>query len=142
MTTRILIVDDNLMMRQMLSTQLGTMGYTNVSKAVNGLDAMDQLIESHEKGDPFHIVLLDWNMPEMDGLDFLRVCRGDKRFTQTAIVMIAAEGEQQNIVKALEIGATSYLVKPYAPDAFEEKIKQVLEWRKTAPASSGKATHA
>jgi CheY-like chemotaxis protein len=100
MTERVLIVDDNIMMRQILSTQLGVLGYTNISKAVNGLDAMNQLNESFEQNNPFHIILLDWSMPEMDGFDFLKKCREDKRFSRTAIVMIAAEGEQQNILKA------------------------------------------
>jgi len=141
MTTRILIVDDNMMMRQILSAQLGTMGYTNISKAVNGVDALNQLQEAHAKNDPFEIILLDWSMPEMDGFNFLKKCRADKRFEHTAILMIAAEGEQQNIVRALEAGATSYLVKPFAPEVFEEKIKKILQCLKP-PASSGQTAHA
>lgn len=134
MAERLLIVDDNMMMRHMLMTQLNALGCTDISKAVNGSDAMNQLNEAHEKGNPFHIVLLDWNMPEMNGLDFLKKCRGEKHFSKTAIVMITAESEQQNIFKALDSGATSFLTKPYNLEALEEKMKQVREWlRKLAP---------
>jgi two-component system chemotaxis response regulator CheY len=141
MAERVLIVDDNMMMRQILSAQLIALGFTNVCKAVNGVDAMNQLLGAIEQNDPFRIILLDWNMPEMNGYDFLQQCRQDKRFDRTAIVMVAAEGEQQNIVKALETGATSYLVKPYVIDALDEKMKQVAQWLDKANAS-GQSAHA
>jgi two-component system, chemotaxis family, chemotaxis protein CheY len=139
---RMLIVDDNMMMRQMLAAQVGAMGYTDISKAVHGVDAMSQLIDSHEKGTPFDLLLLDWNMPEMNGLDFLIKARNDKRFDKTAIVMITAEGEQQSIVKALEAGATSYLVKPFTPQALQEKIAQVVKWLDTTRNGTQAKTHA
>ena len=128
MVERVLIVDDSVMMRQLLDSQLGVLGYKNVCKAVNGVDAMSQLLDSVEKGNPFDMVLLDWGMPEMDGLSFLVKCRDDKRFAKIAIVMVTSESEQANITKALEAGATSYLVKPFSPQGLQEKIREVAEW--------------
>ncbi len=142
MSVRILVVDDNLMMRQMLASQLNAMDYKDVSKAVHGVDAMSQLIDSHAKGNPFDLVLLDWSMPEMNGLDFLVKCRNDNRFAKTAIVMITSESEKQNIVKALESGATSYLTKPFSPPVLQEKIRQVVEWLGSAKADAQAKTHA
>ncbi|MGB9151703.1 MAG: response regulator [Alphaproteobacteria bacterium] len=128
MVNRVLIVDDNMMMRQLLASQLGALGYKGVSKAVNGVDAMNQLIDSAENDNPFDLVLLDWSMPEMNGLDFLVKCRDDERFAKTAIIMITSESEQANMMKALEAGATSYLIKPFSPPALQEKIKEVTAW--------------
>lgn len=136
MNKRVLIVDDNMMMREMLSAQLKSIGYTDVCKAVNGIDAMTQLLDSHEKGSLFDIVLLDWSMPEMDGIDFLNRCRSDDRFVNTAIVMVSAEGEQKNIVKAMEAGATSYLVKPFSPQVLQEKITQIADWMRSDKAAA------
>jgi two-component system chemotaxis response regulator CheY len=132
MNKRMLIVDDNMMMRQMLAAQLNAMGFTDVCKAANGVDAMNQLLDSYTKHKLFDMVLLDWSMPEMNGMDFLIKCRNDKRFASTAIIMITAEGEQLSIMRALEAGATSYLVKPFSPEIFQEKITQVMEWVRTA----------
>src|ERR1700753_4337557 len=123
--TRLLVVDDSMVIRQMLAQQLATIGYTDIAKAVNGLDALSQMMDAADKRAAFDIVLLDWTMPSMNGYDFLVKCRADKRFAKTAIVMVTAEREEENMVKALEAGATSYLVKPYSSQALEDKMKHV-----------------
>ena len=142
MTNRILIADDNLLVRQMLAQQLEAIGYPNSAKAVNGADAFNQLVEAHEKGTPFRIVVIDWMMPIMNGLDFLTKCRADPRFSKTAIVMVSAECEDHNILKSLEAGATCYLGKPYTVPLLEEKIKQAEQWLKSIESGSKVASHA
>ena len=125
---RILIVDDNLMMRHVLNTQLNALGHQKVSKAVSCAEALSQIADSVHANDGFDLILLDWSMPEMNGLDFLKKCRGDKFFDQIAIVMVTAESEEESIMQAIEAGATSYLVKPLELNMLKEKLELVSDW--------------
>jgi two-component system chemotaxis response regulator CheY len=125
---RILIVDDNMMMRRLIISQLTSLGFQVIEKASSASEALSHLEGNIATGTPFSIVLLDWNMPEMSGLDFLKVCRSQKQFDNTAIVMLTAESEQRNVVAALKSGATSYITKPLTLDTLVGKMKQIIVW--------------
>ncbi len=141
-TFRVLVVDDNMMIRQLVTSQLTTLGFKDIDKSINGVEAFTKLEEAHNSGRPYAIALLDWNMPEMNGLDFLKKCRADSRFTGLSIIMLTAESEQRNIMIALKAGATSYIIKPLTVEILEKKINQVVEFMTRDTGRVGGSLHA
>lgn len=125
---RVLIVDDNLMMRSMINQGLQSSGIGHTDMATNGEEAFTKIEKAHVKSEPYHVVFLDWHMPIMEGYDVLKKCRADERFKKTAFVMLTAEQEEENVIKAIEAGATSYLVKPIALNALRKNLDKVIKW--------------
>jgi two-component system chemotaxis response regulator CheY len=71
---------------------------------------------------PIDIVLLDWNMPVMDGITFLKTVRADEAYKDVKVVMCTSESEKSRVVEALKSGANNYIIKPFTPDALKEKL--------------------
>jgi two-component system, chemotaxis family, chemotaxis protein CheY len=115
---RALVVDDSRAMRTILSRFLRDLGY-EVEQAGNGQEALDLLAETQD----VDVALVDWNMPVMDGLDFVVVCRQDERLRKVTLMMVTTESEQSQIVRALAAGAHEYLIKPFTRDALVEKLE-------------------
>lgn len=126
---RFLVVDDHFLLRQMVSTALKTHGVTAIDFASDGEDALSKTNQAQNDHKPYDILLLDWSMPKLNGYDLLRLLRGDKRHSKTAIVMLTAESEDKNIIKALEAGATAFITKPFQPDSLINKLDDVVKWR-------------
>lgn len=120
---KILIVDDYMIIRKLVSQQLGMMGATQIETASDGLEAQEML--SKKKYD---IVLLDWGMPRKSGYDVLKDCNASQKFLQTAIIMMTGESERKSVKDALEAGACSYLVKPVDFDSLKSKIDMAVGW--------------
>jgi len=97
------------------------LGFYNIVEAENGKDALKQL-----KADSIDLVLCDWNMPEMAGIDLLNAVRGDDQLKQTPFVMVTAEAQKENILEAVKAGVSSYIVKPFTAETVEEKLKKVF----------------
>jgi two-component system chemotaxis response regulator CheY len=112
-----LIVDDSRAMRMILSRSLKALGYT-ITEAGNGQEALDAL-GAHG---PFEVALVDWNMPVMDGLQFVEKARADRAVDEMRIVMVTTETEHDQMARALAAGANEYLMKPFAPEAVAEKL--------------------
>ena len=108
---------------------------------VDGNEAIDLVQKAYEAGAPYQIVFLDWNMPTISGLEVLSYFRAKSEYTSTAFVMLTAESEQQNIMKAIKAGATSYIIKPVSPIDLGKKLFEIHEWikrkRQTTHAMSG-----
>jgi two-component system chemotaxis response regulator CheY len=124
---RILIVDDNLMSRKVMMQHLSAMGFTRIAPVASAAEAEERMIESHARGEPFHLVLLDWHMPGEDGVKFLAKCRADERFKSVPIIMQTVENEPRKIDQAMRNGATSYIVKPASFTDIKKRIIQVLQ---------------
>jgi two-component system chemotaxis response regulator CheY len=124
---RILIVDDNLMSRKITAQHLAAIGFTRIAPVASAAEAEQRLIESHARGEPFHLVLLDWHMPGEDGVKFLAKCRADERFKSVPIIMQTVENEPRKIDQAMLSGATSYIVKPASFADIKKRIIQVLQ---------------
>lgn len=120
----ILIVDDSSTMRMTTQRTLTGAGFTNLITAANGRDAYELIKQAKQRGQMFHIILLDWNMPEMDGLEVLRLCRGELGLHETPIIMLTAVSDQRSVTTALESGATAYISKPVDPALLLEKVTQ------------------
>lgn len=124
---RILIVDDNLMTRKVLAQHLSAMGFSRTAAVESAAEAEARLIDSHERGDPFHLILLDWRMPGEDGSRFLVKCRADERFVSLPIIMATVENDPKNILQAMNKGATSYIVKPVSYRDLKKSVSRVLQ---------------
>lgn len=125
---KVLVVDDHMMMRSLIAQALRGIGIDRIENAQTGDEAIKRINLSLNSKNPYHIIFLDWHMPGMNGIDVLRICRDDKRMDKTAIVMLTAEQEQKSILSAIEIGATSYLIKPVSRDTIEKNITKIFSW--------------
>lgn len=115
---RILLVDDSATMRRIQKTQVNGLGISDVVEAGDGNEALQKLKTSM----PVDIVMLDWNMPVMDGFTFLKKMREDATYKSVKVIMCTSESEKSRVVEALKAGANNYLVKPFTPEALKEKL--------------------
>jgi len=118
--TRFLVVDDMSTMRKIIRTILNQLGYTNVDEAENGKEALAKLRIGN-----YQFVLLDWNMPEMDGFETLKNIRADEKLKNIPVIMVTAEAKKENVLMAIQAGANNYIVKPFTPEVLKEKIEKV-----------------
>jgi CheY-like chemotaxis protein len=123
---KVLIIDDFEMVRMMLKKSLKDMGVDNYIESENGADAWKKLEEARSAGSPFNFIFCDWNMPEMNGIEFLAKCRASSFYKTIPIIMVTAESEQAQIVEALKKGATDYIIKPIASEMLEKKVKKAI----------------
>lgn len=116
-----LVVDDSRTIRRILSATLGELGF-RVCEAANGKDALDA-VERERPADPIALALVDWNMPEMNGLEFIRQLRADARNAGVIVIMVTTETAVDQMVAALEAGANEYVMKPFTKDVIQDKLR-------------------
>lgn len=117
---KILLVDDSNTMRRIQKNTLEKLGHTDVIEAQDGVEALDKL-----KGGGFELVLMDWNMPNMTGIEALRKLKSDPSLKPIPVIMVTSESEKSKILEALQAGAANYVVKPFQPETLKEKIEAV-----------------
>lgn len=115
-----LVIDDSRAMRRILRGMLVELGF-DVVEAGHGLEALDRLQET----DKTDIALVDWNMPQMNGLQFIQEVRKKPKFDALRLMMVTTETEVENIVTALEAGADEYVMKPFTRGTIHEKIEML-----------------
>lgn len=115
---RAIVIDDSRAMRLILRRILGQIGF-DVVEAEDGQAALDLLAEMEEKPD---LALIDWNMPNMNGLEFVTAARNSPELREMTLVMVTTESEQSQIVRALAAGAHEYVIKPFTAGAMVEKL--------------------
>ena len=96
-------------------------GYNNFSESENGKDALEKL-----KSGGYDLILSDWNMKEMGGLELLNAVRADKELRRIPFLMITAEGAKENVLKAIKGGVNGYIIKPFTPEMLLTKIAKIL----------------
>ncbi len=114
-----LVVDDSRTMRTILGKMLAGIGY-EVCQAGNGREALEVL--DREFPD-VALVLADWNMPEMNGLEFVQQMRADQRYASVVVMMVTTETQIEQMTLALEAGANEYVMKPFTKDMIMEKLQ-------------------
>jgi two-component system chemotaxis response regulator CheY len=119
---KVLIVDDFATMRKILRNILKQIGFTDIAEADDGNTGLKAL-----QKEKFDLVLCDWNMPEMPGIDLLRAVRSDDALKDIPFVMVTAEAQKDNIVEAVKEGVSNYIIKPFTADTVIEKLKKVLD---------------
>jgi two-component system chemotaxis response regulator CheY len=115
---RALIVDDSKAMRMIVGRTMKNLGY-EVVDACHGLDALERLKDSGR----FEVALVDWNMPEMNGYEFICAVRANAAYSSMFLVMVTTEAEMSQVVKALEAGANEYIMKPFTREMIQEKLQ-------------------
>ncbi len=118
---KILIVDDFATMRRIMKNILKQLGFTNVVEADDGTSALEEL----EKGS-FDLIVSDWNMPKMSGLDLLKSVRGSEKYKNIPFLMVTAEAQKQNVIEAVQAGVSNYVVKPFTAEAISDKLTKIL----------------
>lgn len=118
---KILVVDDSSTMRRILKMTLGRIGFDDVSEAGDGKEA----VEACQK-EKYDVVLTDWNMPNMDGLELIVSLRALPEYAKTPIMMVTTEGAKDDVIEALTRGANSYIVKPFTPETLKGKMNDLL----------------
>jgi two-component system chemotaxis response regulator CheY len=116
-TMKALLVDDSRAMRMILARTLKEIGF-EVTEAGHGLEGLEKL----NANGPFDLALVDWNMPEMDGLTFVSTVRQGQLAQQMRIVMVTTESEAERVAAALAAGADEYVTKPFTKDALTSKL--------------------
>jgi two-component system chemotaxis response regulator CheY len=116
---RALVVDDSLTIRRIVIKALGLAGINETAEAGDGTEALNAATQ----GD-FDLVLLDWNMPKMSGIDTLKALRQAGR--KTPVIMVTTEAEKSRVIEAIKCGANDYLIKPFTPDQLAAKVRNVL----------------
>ena len=118
---KILAVDDSPTMRRIIINTLKRAGFSDVVEATDGKDAIAKL-----KVEPISFVITDWNMPEMDGLEFVTTIRGSDEYKDLPVLMVTTRSVKDDIVEALKAGVNNYIVKPFTPETLKQKIEQIL----------------
>jgi two-component system chemotaxis response regulator CheY len=124
---KVLVVDDFSTMRRIVKNILRQLGYANVDEAEDGNGALAKL---HQE--KYGLVLTDWNMPNMTGIDLVKAIRGDSAIKETPILMVTAEAKKENVLEAIQAGVNNYVVKPFTPETLREKIEKIFENLKVA----------
>lgn len=119
---KFLVVDDFSTMRRIVRNLLKELGFTNVDEAEDGVVALQKL-----RGDAFHFVVSDWNMPNMTGIDLLKAIRGDAALKHLPVLIVTAEAKKENIIAAAQAGASGYVVKPFTAATLEEKLNKIFK---------------
>jgi two-component system chemotaxis response regulator CheY len=119
---KLLVVDDSSTMRRIIKNTLQRLGFDDVLEAEHGVEAWQIM----ERTPDINVLITDWNMPEMNGLDLVRKVRADGRYDSMPIIMVTTEGGKAEVITALKAGVNNYIVKPFTPQVLKEKLEDVL----------------
>ncbi|MFW6127092.1 MAG: response regulator [Thermodesulfobacteriota bacterium] len=119
---KVLVVDDFATMRKIVRNILKQIGFEDILEAEDGTAAL-RLIKNDQVG----LVVTDWNMPNMSGLDLLREIRQNPQTTNLPVLMVTAEGLKENVMEAVKAGVSNYVVKPFTAEVLQEKIENIFK---------------
>ncbi|PKM44188.1 MAG: chemotaxis protein CheY [Gammaproteobacteria bacterium HGW-Gammaproteobacteria-1] len=119
---KILIVDDFSTMRRIIKNLLRDLGFTNTAEADDGVTALPMLQSGN-----FELLVTDWNMPGMQGIDLLRAVRADPKLASLPVLMVTAEQKKEQIIEAAKAGVNGYIVKPFTAATLKEKLEKIFE---------------
>lgn len=119
---KVLVVDDFPTMRRIVKNLLKQLGFENIEEAENGEDALRKL-----KSGDFGLVVSDWNMPVMEGIELLRRVRSDPQLKDIPFLMVTAEAEKEKVIEAIKAGVDNYIVKPFTGEVLKEKLEKIAQ---------------
>jgi two-component system, chemotaxis family, chemotaxis protein CheY len=119
---KLVVVDDSSTMRRIIKNTLSRLGYDNIFEGEDGVQGWDVLDKNPDIG----MLITDWNMPNMNGLELVKKVRADARFKDLPIIMVTTEGGKGEVITALKAGVNNYIVKPFTPQVLKEKLGAVL----------------
>lgn len=121
---KILVADDMQSARESLVSMLRGMGFTDISEANDGIQALTAL-----KKEKYDCIITDWNMPNMDGLSLVRFIRIDPAIKDLIVIMVTAQADRERVIEAIKVGITDYIVKPFTESTLREKLERIIEKR-------------
>ncbi|MFH1155810.1 MAG: response regulator [Pseudomonadota bacterium] len=119
---KVLIVDDFATMRRILKNILKQLGFKNLLEADDGTTAWEILEKQ-----TVDLIISDWNMPKMTGLELLKMVRASDKYKRTPFLMVTAEAQKQNVIEAVQAGVSNYVVKPFTAEAIADKLSKILK---------------
>jgi two-component system chemotaxis response regulator CheY len=122
--TRILVVDDMMTMRKLVSKTCKELGFSEIVEAPDGAAAWEVINAGNP---PIGLVISDWNMPVTTGMDLLKRVRADARFVELPFLMVTAEAEQSQVMEAVKAKVSNYVVKPFTSDTLKQKLELVYQ---------------
>ncbi|WP_413584585.1 response regulator [Bdellovibrio sp. HCB274] len=129
--TRILVIDDMPSIRDLVKNTLKAMGFKNIQEAGDGEEGLKVLMQSNTPGSSIQLVISDWNMPKMKGLELLKHVRATAEWQNLPFVLLTSESERDQVTEAVLAGVSQYIVKPFSAKIFEDKLKAA--WTKHNP---------
>jgi len=121
---KILVVDDSSTMRRIIKNSLARLGYKDIIEGADGVEGW-KAFEEDENND-IKVVITDWNMPNMNGLELVKKIRAEEKYKSMPIIMVTTEGGKKEVITALKAGVNNYIVKPFTPPVLKEKLQAVL----------------
>ncbi|NCO00920.1 MAG: response regulator [Epsilonproteobacteria bacterium] len=119
---KLLVVDDSSTMRRIIKNTLARLGYQDILEGADGLEGWAAI----DANPDVEMLITDWNMPEMNGLELVKKVRADERFKDLPIIMVTTEGGKAEVITALKAGVNNYIVKPFTPQVLKEKLGAVM----------------
>jgi len=119
---KILVVDDSSTMRRIIKNTLARLGYKDILEGADGVEGWSAL----DANPDIEMLITDWNMPEMNGLELVKKTRADDRYADLPIIMVTTEGGKSEVITALKAGVNNYIVKPFTPQVLKEKLAVVM----------------
>jgi len=119
---KVLVVDDSSTMRRIIVNTLARLGYKDVVQGADGVEAWEAMQANPDIG----VVITDWNMPNMNGLELVKKIRAEDKYVDIPIIMVTTEGGKAEVITALKAGVNNYIVKPFTPQVLKEKLQAVL----------------
>ncbi len=119
---KFLVVDDSSTMRRIIKNTLGRLGHKEILEAEDGAQAW----ETMQQNSDIDVLITDWNMPEMNGLELVKKVRAEEKYSDLPIIMVTTEGGKAEVITALKAGVNNYIVKPFTPQVLQEKLEAVL----------------
>ena len=124
---KFLVVDDFSTMRRIVKNLLQELGYSDITEADDGNTALPLL-----QAGSFDVLITDWNMPGMPGLELLKAVRADERLAKLPVLMLTAEAKREQIIEAAQAGVSGYVIKPFTAITLKEKLDKILASRAAA----------
>lgn len=125
--TRILVIDDMPSIRDLVKNHLKAMGFKSIQEASDGEEALRMLIQNNTPSSSIQLVISDWNMPNMKGIDLLKHVRATAEWANLPFVLLTSEAERDQVTEAVLAGASQYIVKPFSAKIFEDKLKTAYQ---------------
>lgn len=117
----VLVVDDDAVSRKKLCRILQRLGISEITEADQGDKALEML-----KAKPADLVMADWHMPELTGLELLKAIRAEESIRETLVYLVTVEGRHAQIVEAIQAGATGYIMKPFSQESIKSKLGNLM----------------
>lgn len=126
--TRILLAEDTEITRAILKQMLGKLGYKRVTEVENGVAAWDEIERSIRSQSPYKLLIVDWNMPQMNGLDLLKKIHSFEETRNISFILLTSNTDKEQVVEAIKAGVSVYIAKPFPAAVLEKKLKEAWDF--------------